>query len=147
MFPIPPPPRRYVQGCMHKDSKNFSTEVDDGGWLVPKECTNCTCTSGRLVCARIQCDCTNDDHVQSVCCAHCNAQASCAHQELPNVRFRSGQQWIYQCQTCECLVSAEYYNNSTANKSVFFFLFIAFECAFCLFVSQVPLFGGTPDYR
>lgn len=29
----------------------------------------------------------------------------------------------------------------------FFFLFIAFECAFCLFVSQVPLFGGTPDYR
>ncbi|XP_025418188.1 protein kinase C-binding protein NELL1-like isoform X2 [Sipha flava] len=90
--------------CVHKDSKNVSTEVDDGGWFVPKECTNCTCTSGRLLCTRIECDCAVDDHVQSVCCAHCNAQASCAHQELPNVRFRSGQQWIYQCQTCECLL-------------------------------------------
>lgn len=93
------------EGCLYKDGSNAVTEVNDGAWFIPKECTNCTCTSGRLHCARIECDCTNNDHVQSICCAHCNAQASCVHQELTNVRFRSGQQWIYQCQTCECLVS------------------------------------------
>ncbi|XP_022172901.1 protein kinase C-binding protein NELL1-like isoform X4 [Myzus persicae] len=89
--------------CLYKDGSNAVTEVNDGAWFS-KECTNCTCTSGRLRCARIECDCTNNDHVQSICCAHCNAQASCVHQELTNVRFRSGQQWIYQCQTCECLM-------------------------------------------
>lgn len=92
-------------GCLHKGADNAVTEVEDGAWLVPEECTNCTCASGRLHCARIQCDCANGDHAQSVCCAHCDAQASCTHQELANVKFRSGQQWIYQCQTCECLVS------------------------------------------
>jgi len=95
-------PRRI--GCLYKDGSNAVTEVNDGAWFS-KDCTNCTCTSGRLRCSRIECDCTNNDHVQSICCAHCNAQASCVHQELTNVRFRSGQQWIYQCQTCECLVS------------------------------------------
>uniref|UniRef100_A0A2H8TIY4 Protein kinase C-binding protein NELL1 n=1 Tax=Melanaphis sacchari TaxID=742174 RepID=A0A2H8TIY4_9HEMI len=90
--------------CLYKDGDNAVTEVNDGAWFIPKECTNCTCTSGRLHCAKIECDCTNNDHIQSICCAHCNAQASCVHQELTNVRFRSGQQWIYQCQTCECLM-------------------------------------------
>ncbi|XP_060856782.1 protein kinase C-binding protein NELL1-like isoform X5 [Metopolophium dirhodum] len=89
--------------CLYKDGSNAVTEVNDGAWFS-KDCTNCTCTSGRLRCSRIECDCTNNDHVQSICCAHCNAQASCVHQELTNVRFRSGQQWIYQCQTCECLM-------------------------------------------
>lgn len=81
------------------------TEIEDGSWQVHNECTNCTCISGRFHCAQIECDCTNNNYEQSICCAHCNAQASCAHQELLDVRFRSGQQWIYQCQTCECLVS------------------------------------------
>ncbi|XP_016659491.1 protein kinase C-binding protein NELL1 isoform X5 [Acyrthosiphon pisum] len=89
--------------CLYKDGSNVVTEVNDGAWFS-KDCTNCTCTSGRLRCSRIECDCTNNDHVQSICCAHCNAQASCVHQELTNVMFRSGQQWIYQCQTCECLM-------------------------------------------
>ena len=32
-------------------------------------------------------------------------QAKCRHQELPNVTFVSHQRWIYQCHTCECLVT------------------------------------------
>lgn len=94
-----------IIGCLYKDDSNMVTEMNNGSWIMYKECTNCTCTNGRLNCRQTECDCTNNDHVQSNCCAHCNAQASCAHQELANVRFRSGQQWIYQCQTCECLVS------------------------------------------
>ena len=31
--------------------------------------------------------------------------AKCKHQEMPDKTYSSGQQWIYKCHTCECLVS------------------------------------------
>jgi hypothetical protein len=34
-------------------------------------------------------------------------QAKCRHQELSNVTFASHQRWIYQCHTCECLVTSD----------------------------------------
>lgn len=96
------PPQK---GCLLRNGGNVTTEVDDGtSWLVEERCANCSCAAGRLQCSPIVCDCANNDYARSVCCGHCNEQASCAHQELANVRFLSGQQWIYQCQTCECLV-------------------------------------------
>ncbi|XP_050530475.1 protein kinase C-binding protein NELL2-like isoform X2 [Daktulosphaira vitifoliae] len=91
--------------CLVKNINGIvKKEIDNGSWFLSEECTNCTCNSGHLNCKRIECDCSNKDHSRLRCCAECDAQLSCSHQELPNVWFRSGQQWIYQCQTCECLM-------------------------------------------
>ncbi|XP_032793634.2 protein kinase C-binding protein NELL1 isoform X2 [Daphnia magna] len=40
-----------------------------------------------------------------LCCPQCRSSKSqqCRHQEKSNVIFDSGQRWIYQCQSCECL--------------------------------------------
>ncbi|XP_046442081.1 protein kinase C-binding protein NELL1-like isoform X2 [Daphnia pulex] len=40
-----------------------------------------------------------------LCCPQCRASKSqqCRHQEKSDVIFDSGQRWIYQCQSCECL--------------------------------------------
>lgn len=42
-----------------------------------------------------------------LCCPQCRASKSqqCRHQEKSDVIFDSGQRWIYQCQSCECLVN------------------------------------------
>lgn len=42
------------------------------------------------------------------CCPQCrpnpSSKSECRHQEIAGVTFDSGQRWIYQCQSCECLV-------------------------------------------
>ena len=74
-------------------------------WSPPgAECSQCVCSEGRVTCDRFMCDCS-DPHVDRSCCPQCDARASCPHQITPHVTFHSGQRWIYQCQTCECLVS------------------------------------------
>ncbi|XP_050437668.1 protein kinase C-binding protein NELL2-like isoform X2 [Adelges cooleyi] len=90
--------------CLVKANNGSTEELENGSWFMPQECTNCTCVSGNLKCGRIECDCSNEDHKKLSCCAKCDAQSSCSHQEIPNVWFHSGQQWVYQCQTCECLM-------------------------------------------
>jgi protein kinase C-binding protein NELL len=84
-------------------------EIPDQGSISPgnQPCTVCTCSKGVITCSEPQCDCPNwkKSEDRELCCPQCDQNESCLHQELTQVTFRSGEQWIYQCQTCECLVS------------------------------------------
>ncbi|XP_034247207.1 protein kinase C-binding protein NELL1-like [Thrips palmi] len=83
-------------------------EVGDGDEAVPpgRPCERCSCSGGVLSCRGPECDCTGGQsgpRPPRACCPQCDPSASCRHQELHHVVFRSGERWIYQCQTCECL--------------------------------------------
>lgn len=103
-------------------------EVADGGEAVPagRPCERCSCAGGVLSCRGPDCDCpaagagsASASGLESLlrshkgpsapraCCPQCDPAASCRHQELHHVVFRSGERWIYQCQTCECLVGVQ----------------------------------------
>lgn len=49
-----------------------------------------------------RCDCTLSINNHNDCCPQCNKQYACRHQELSGVILMHGEQWSYQCQTCEC---------------------------------------------
>jgi len=78
-------------------------EVVDGG-QVSSKCRRCRCEAGRMVCEQPACDCS-DPEVDHDCCKACDQVTQCHHQQLHNVVFRAGEQWLFNCQTCECLVS------------------------------------------
>ncbi|XP_058832654.1 protein kinase C-binding protein NELL2-like isoform X2 [Topomyia yanbarensis] len=88
--------------CMFEDS-----EIPDGGQISPRNqpCKVCTCSKGVISCVEPPCNCSNwrRGSARDLCCPQCDPKESCQHQELKHVTFRSGEQWIYQCQTCECL--------------------------------------------
>lgn len=90
--------------CVFEDS-----EIPDGGQISPRNqpCKVCTCSRGVISCVEPPCNCTTwrRGSGRDLCCPQCDPKESCQHQELKHVTFRSGEQWIYQCQTCECLVS------------------------------------------
>lgn len=90
--------------CMFENS-----EIPDQSQTNPKNqpCTLCTCSKGVITCAEPPCDCSKwiKSEGRELCCPQCDPTESCQHQELKHVTFKSGEQWIYQCQTCECLVS------------------------------------------
>lgn len=46
-----------------------------------------------------------------LCCPQCRSSKSqqCRHQEKSDLIFDSGQRWIYQCQSCECLVNNQFF--------------------------------------
>lgn len=95
-------------GCMHG-----SEEIPHGREWIDK-CNLCTCKEGILSCSAAPCVCSS--HPAAVtsrgprlsrdCCPQCDARNDCHHQELHHVIFHSGERWVYQCQTCECLVSS-----------------------------------------
>ncbi|XP_039446548.1 protein kinase C-binding protein NELL1-like isoform X3 [Culex pipiens pallens] len=90
--------------CMFEDS-----EIPDGGQISPRNqpCKVCTCSRGVISCVEPPCNCSRwqerGSGARDLCCPQCDPKESCQHQELKHVTFRSGEQWIYQCQTCECL--------------------------------------------
>ncbi|XP_055381726.1 protein kinase C-binding protein NELL1-like isoform X2 [Condylostylus longicornis] len=88
--------------CIFED-----TEIENGASVFPRNdpCTNCTCDNGVITCEEIKCNCSAWESTpeKTLCCPQCSTNATCQHQELKNVVFRSGEKWIYQCQTCECL--------------------------------------------
>lgn len=90
--------------CMFEDN-----EIPDGGKVSPRNqpCKVCTCSRGVITCEETSCNCSTwrRGSGRDLCCPQCDPRESCQHQELKHVTFRSGEQWIYQCQTCECLVS------------------------------------------
>lgn len=85
-------------------------EVANGETLAPSgnPCRRCNCKSGVITCTEPICDCSVATSRKDKCCPQCDPAASCRHQELHHLVFRSGERWIYQCQTCECLVSILY---------------------------------------
>lgn len=84
-------------------------EIKDGDRVFPSNqpCKICTCRKGVISCEDQPCNCSTwkGGSGRDMCCPQCDPKESCQHQELKNVVFKSGEQWIYQCQTCECLVS------------------------------------------
>ena len=106
------------------DRGGSELEVADGEEAVPpgRPCERCSCSRGVLACRGPQCDCEGSGSGSGsgragvgprphrpprACCPQCDPAASCRHQELHHVVFRSGERWIYQCQTCECLVGVK----------------------------------------
>ncbi|PNF40371.1 hypothetical protein B7P43_G01573 [Cryptotermes secundus] len=82
------------------------TEVINGLTVSPagQPCRRCECSSGVISCRDPTCDCSvRGGSASDKCCPQCDPSAACTHQELKHVVFRSGDRWIYQCQTCECL--------------------------------------------
>ncbi|XP_069969926.1 protein kinase C-binding protein NELL1 isoform X2 [Penaeus vannamei] len=89
--------------CSHGCVVNGSERPHGDVWTPPgSECSQCICSEGTVTCDRFICDCS-DPNVNTMCCPHCDPRASCTHQAQPHRTFHSGQRWIYQCQTCECL--------------------------------------------
>ncbi|KAJ8947183.1 hypothetical protein NQ318_015529 [Aromia moschata] len=91
--------------CMFED-----TEIPHGVSISPKKdpCETCTCDRGVIKCektkvSKIICNCSLPGSDQNPCCPQCNLKHACRHQELPKVILKHGEQWSYQCQTCECL--------------------------------------------
>ncbi|KFM74822.1 Protein kinase C-binding protein NELL2, partial [Stegodyphus mimosarum] len=82
--------------CLHYGQQRLSGEV----WSSDS-CTRCRCVDGVVICQPVECDCTKRN-TDLECCPHCDHSSVCQHQEVPK-SFRNGDQWIYQCQTCECL--------------------------------------------
>lgn len=99
-LPLPHP----HSGCMFE-----GMEISDGETISPhnQPCKICTCNKGVITCEEPICDCSTwkKSSGRDLCCPQCDPTESCLHQELKHLVFRSGEQWIYQCQTCECLVS------------------------------------------
>lgn len=76
---------------------------------------------------------------EDLCCPQCDPRQSCTHQELKHVVFKSGDQWIYRCQTCECLVGLSTFSKCWAfdykiKSHTFYYRFI------CVFVTNVTVF-------
>jgi hypothetical protein len=67
-----------------------------------------------------------------LCCPQCRSSKSqqCRHQEKSDVTFDSGQRWIYQCQSCECLVKKNKWRiqlSQDKKNNSFFFCFLAWR--------------------
>ncbi|XP_034938138.1 protein kinase C-binding protein NELL1-like isoform X2 [Chelonus insularis] len=94
------PEKECRLSCWYEDH-----EVKNGDTFAPVEnpCRQCTCKDGVITCRDPICDCSAPSSRRDKCCPQCDPAASCRHQELHHLVFRSGERWIYQCQTCECL--------------------------------------------
>lgn len=90
----------------HLDCLYFNEERLSGENWSSDTCTKCHCSNGVVSCQPVECDCTKRN-INFDCCPHCDHSSVCKHQESPKT-FRNGDQWVYQCQTCECLVSRKY---------------------------------------
>lgn len=83
-------------------------EIENGARVSPRNepCSHCTCARGVITCEEIACNCSTwrRGSGRDICCSQCDPDESCQHQELDNVLIRSGERWIFQCQTCQCMV-------------------------------------------
>lgn len=123
--------------CIFEDA-----EVLDGATVSPRNapCKVCKCSRGVITCEDTPCNCSTwkRGNGRDLCCPQCDPRESCQHQELKHVTFRSGEQWIYQCQQCECLVSILH---STQRS---------FSCLLILFISTcstVNSIAGNSNVR
>ncbi|CAD1477040.1 unnamed protein product, partial [Heterotrigona itama] len=89
-----------LTGCWFEDREVMNGETVP---QVGNPCRSCTCKNGVITCKDPVCDCSAPGSRTDKCCPQCDPAASCRHQDLHYLIFRSGERWIYQCQTCECL--------------------------------------------
>ncbi|CAG2255126.1 unnamed protein product [Mytilus edulis] len=82
------------------DTRNNSVLTDE-----EDECIQCLYQNGVTSCHKKPCDCSAAD-VDFECCRHCDESSKCQHQEVP-IFLKNGERWIFQCQTCECLVALD----------------------------------------
>ena len=83
------------------DGKDF---LDGSSWV--DGCNQCSCDAGRVTCSQLSCDCSIPGTDRG-CCPECYDKRTCTHQDIPGLKYRSGEKWAYQCMECECLVSVE----------------------------------------
>ncbi|KAJ6221167.1 hypothetical protein RDWZM_006979 [Blomia tropicalis] len=84
-----------VDGLLRENGQRWPHHTD--------QCSICQCLDGVARCEHRQCDCSSTNHIDSHCCPQCVRAKVCIHQEDRTRVFRSGQQWSYDCQTCECI--------------------------------------------
>lgn len=102
---------------MLKDCVHRGKEMADGSeWVEGGGCETCSCNKGVITCHALPCLCqAHNSHnigfprppnpiAPNSCCPQCDPVNDCRHQELHHVIFHSGERWVYQCETCECLV-------------------------------------------
>jgi len=98
----------YDDGCkLHCIQPSTLIERFDGETFIDdsSSCSTCSCHRGVISCSAKVCDCS-DSEVDLDCCPHCDDDSPrCRHQENTSLTFASGQNWTYQCQVCECMVS------------------------------------------
>ena len=61
-----------------------------------------TFKEGITACHKAECNCS-DEKVDFDCCPHCDESSKCYHPDT-TLTFQNGEQWKFQCETCECLV-------------------------------------------
>ncbi|XP_050392092.1 protein kinase C-binding protein NELL1 isoform X1 [Patella vulgata] len=87
-----------IPHCIFEEKEYGNSEK----WFSTNDkCLQCSCMSGVTTCHKRSCDCMDPD-VDLDCCPHCDLTAQCSHQEYP-LYMQNGEQWSFQCQTCECL--------------------------------------------
>jgi len=79
------------------DGKDY---IDGSSWV--DGCNQCSCDAGRVTCLQLRCDCSVPGSDRG-CCPECYDKRSCSHQDIPGLKYRSGEKWVYQCMECECL--------------------------------------------
>ncbi|XP_076331201.1 protein kinase C-binding protein NELL2-like isoform X2 [Tachypleus tridentatus] len=85
-------------GCIHHGTERANGDA----WFSESDvCSRCMCTNGVVTCNKLECDC-NKPNINLDCCPKCDQSSYCQHQEVAR-KFSNGEQWIYQCQVCECL--------------------------------------------
>ena len=114
---------RHYRNCCLACSTEDGLKPHNQTWMSSTTaCVTCQCLNGVKTCSPLPCPCSaNSGPTAAVdrCCPQCrsatptpppmsshtrSSHSKCRHQELANTTFDSGHRWIYQCQSCECLV-------------------------------------------
>ena len=88
--------------CIHNNNEHFNGET----WLSGEGlCEECLCSNGIVTCHKQTCDC-GSAHINLDCCPQCDTSDKvCRHQKDSSKIYKTGQNWVYDCQRCECMVS------------------------------------------
>lgn len=96
------------------------------------------------------------------CCPQCRSgspssggsgsKLECPHQEIAGLSFSTGQRWIFQCQSCECLVTTKchiidrLYSANVTYPFLFVCLFV-FSALFFVLISTEKSIAGRWNVR
>ncbi|XP_015785280.2 protein kinase C-binding protein NELL1-like isoform X2 [Tetranychus urticae] len=81
-------------GQRRSHNETWESEIDS--------CSQCSCSSGVTNCSKLECDCSNPNHVNIDCCPKCQTTADCVDQENDKLKYKNGENWLYKCKSCQC---------------------------------------------